>query len=530
VETQTTYSGNEPGRSYEELPYESGPHYPTHPDCLATIATLMGMRPAEVGCARVLELGCGNGGNLIPMAATLPQSRFLGVDLSPRHIADGVALIQKVGLDNIELRAANLLDVSDDIGTFDYIICHGVYSWVPAAVRDKILCICRDQLAPQGVAYISYNTYPGWHFRGVAKDMLHFHTRHLQHPAERLAEARGLLNFLVQSIPDNQSPYARVIRSEAEEFQREPDYYLVHEFLDEVNQPFYFYQFIEAAAEKGLQFLAEAWHHTWVNDLPPQVEQTIRDISPNLVHVEQYLDFLQQRTFRRTLLCHDSVTISRVPAVEQVLDMSVSAMAWPIEDAHQDSASDILRFRTAVNQVITTNHPAAKSVFLRLWELHPRCTAVRDLFAHVRSELDRRALPLPRKDEDLVNLLVRCFLANSLMLHVHPPQFASVLSNRPEAPALCRVQAGLGQAVANRWHRPVKLNELDRQVLVRLDGKHSRRQLVEEIGQLLDDHAFAAETQRPAAHDAPWPPDGAAPEGLVDVSLQRLLSHAFLIA
>ena len=209
METLIRHPGYHEGLSYEQLPYESGPQYPTHPNCLATVATLMGMQPPDVGHARVLELGCGNGGNLIPMAATLPDSRFLGIDLSPRHISQGVTWIRMAGLDNIELRAANLLDLSGELGQFDYIICHGVYSWVPAPVREKILCICRDQLTSQGVAYISYNTYPGWHFRGIAKDMLHFHTRHLEDPEQRLAEARGLLNFLVQSIPDNETPYAQ---------------------------------------------------------------------------------------------------------------------------------------------------------------------------------------------------------------------------------------------------------------------------------------------------------------------------------
>ncbi|MHB8971793.1 MAG: methyltransferase regulatory domain-containing protein, partial [Pirellulaceae bacterium] len=358
----------------------------------------------------------------------------------------------------------------------------------------------------------------------------HFHTRHLEQPEQRLAEARGLLDFLVQSIPDNETPYARVIRSEAEGFQHEPDYYLVHEFLDEINQPFYFYQFAEAAAEKGLQFLAEAWHHTRLDDLPPQVQQTIRDISPDLIHIEQYLDFLRQRTFRRTLLCHDSIALSRSPAMDQLVEMSVSAMAWPLDEAAPDPASDVMRFRTTVNQVITTNHPAVKMVFMRLWELHPRSVAVRELLAEVRIALDRLAQPVPLKDEDLAGLLVQCFLSNSLMFHVHPPRFASELSDLPEASAFCRIQAGLGPAVVNQWHRLCELNELDRQVLVRLDGKHNRQRLVEEIWPLVQGGELTADMLQVAAPERLWPAGSGDLEGFVDVSLQRLLSHAFLSA
>ena len=126
-------------------------------------------------------------------------------------------------------------------------------------------------------------------------------------------------------------------------------------------------------------------------------------------------------------------------------------------------------------------------------------------------------------------MLVRCFLSNSLMFHVHPPRFASELSDMPDASAFCRVQAGLGAAVANQWHRQFELNELDRQVLVRLDGKHDRQHLVEEIGQLVADGTLTAEMLQEAAPEVPWSAGDDDLGGYVDVSLQRLLSHAFLI-
>jgi len=139
--------------SYDELPYGDQAFYYTHPDWLATIATLFGMQPAAVDRCRVLELGCGSGGNLLPMAESLPESRFLGIDLSPRQVSSGQATIQKLGLRNIELKAMSITDVNTEMGQFDYVICHGVYSWVPEPVQDKILAICKENLAPPGLAY-----------------------------------------------------------------------------------------------------------------------------------------------------------------------------------------------------------------------------------------------------------------------------------------------------------------------------------------------------------------------------------------
>jgi methyltransferase-like protein len=263
-----------------------------------------------------------------------------------------------------------------------------------------------------------------------------------------------------------------------------------------------------------------------LDDLPPQVQQTVRDISPDLIHIEQYLDFLRKRTFRRTLLCHASIPLSRAPTMEQVLGMSTSALAWPLED--QDANSETIRFRTAINQVITTNHPLAKAIFYRLWELHPQSIPIAELIAEVRAGLDRRAKPF--SDQDFAALLVQCFLSNSLMFHVHPPRFMSELSHKPCASTFCRAQARLSAVVTNQWHRQIELNELDRHVLVRLDGQHDRQRLVEEIGQLVADNTLTDEVLQAAAPQVSWPPVGGELGGVIDVSLQRLLTHALLIA
>src|SRR5262249_13699905 len=154
----------------------------THPDRLATVATLFGMRPAAVDCCRVLELGCAAGGNLIPMAQALPGSSFLGIDLSARQVAEGAKVVAALGLTNVALRRQRILDVDESWGTFDYILCHGVSSWVPAPVQDRILHICSANLAPAGVAYVSYNTYPGWHLSGMIRDMMCYHARRYATP------------------------------------------------------------------------------------------------------------------------------------------------------------------------------------------------------------------------------------------------------------------------------------------------------------------------------------------------------------
>ena len=149
------------------------------------------METADPTSARVLELGCADGGNLIPMAWYLPKARFLGVDRAAGSLATGRAIADRLALSNLELRQADIADLDPaSLGLFDYILIHGVWSCVPFAIQEQILRLCGACLAPQGIAYVSYNTLPGWHPRSMVRDFLRYHTRLIRDPAIRLAARR----------------------------------------------------------------------------------------------------------------------------------------------------------------------------------------------------------------------------------------------------------------------------------------------------------------------------------------------------
>src|SRR5262249_10588725 len=193
-------------------------------------------------------------------------------------------------------------EVDEGLGTFDYVLCHGVYSWVPPGVQDAILRACARNLAPNGVAYVSYNPYPGWHLRRPVRDLLRYHTRHRGEPAARLAAARGLLRRLDGGVRGQQGPPARLLGQELDLLERQGDSYLFHEHLEEVNEPVYFLEFARRAAGRGLRYLAEAELRGMMPDgHPPEAQQALRAASPDLIPLEQYLDFLRNRTVRQTL-------------------------------------------------------------------------------------------------------------------------------------------------------------------------------------------------------------------------------------
>lgn len=192
MDTQT----HEIARAYDQVPYTSRPFPQSQPRHLAALGQLFGLAPPDVSTAHVLELGCASGGNLIPLAVSNPHAQFIGIDLSPLQIAQGQKRIERLGLKNIRLITMSISDVTRGLGTFDYIICHGVYSWVPAAVRDAILRVSHDNLSDHGIAYISYNVFPGWRLRGVLRDAMLFHGETSDRPAERLSLGRDFLTQL----------------------------------------------------------------------------------------------------------------------------------------------------------------------------------------------------------------------------------------------------------------------------------------------------------------------------------------------
>src|SRR4051812_4905588 len=129
-----------PPTVYDDVPYSNHPYAQTHPDRLATVAILHGLEPPDPFHARVLEVGCGAGGNLLAMAAATPGIRAVGVDLSRASVEAGRAAASAIPLTNVELHEADVRALTAaPLGGFDYIIAHGLYSRVPPDAQDALL-------------------------------------------------------------------------------------------------------------------------------------------------------------------------------------------------------------------------------------------------------------------------------------------------------------------------------------------------------------------------------------------------------
>ena len=473
--------------SYDDVPYPGIALSMTFPERLAVQARLFGLQTPPVPSCRVLELGCGTGMNSISMAYLLPGAEIVGIDQSGTQIAQGQQLIDQLGLKNIALRQGNILDLDESLGIFDYIVAYGVFSWVNSAVRERIVAICRQQLAPNGVALISYNTFPGWHMRGLAREMMLFHSRRFAASGEQAAQARALLSFRVDATDRMSRPgselevYHKVLLREQELLHDKPDYYLVHEHLEGENHPVYLYEFVDLVASYGLQYLADVRLSTMLpGTLPPDIGARLDAFAPNAVAVEQYMDFLLNRTFRQSLVCQGEVELDRTLRPERLFDLYVGSSVRPL---FSEEGGPVRFTVPGTGTTLSVRHPISRAAMLHLIDQWPQMVHFEHLLAAARAGVDDEAYLQEEHNAEqeayaLAEMLLKCYTIDIIELQTCPPPLTLTLNERPRASALARSLAHDSGEVVNLRHEMVELDAPCTYLLRFLDGQHDRAALL----------------------------------------------------
>lgn len=474
---------------YDEVPFPSQPLPQSHPDRLAAIATLFGMQPPAVDHCRVLELGCASGGNLIPMADRHPESTFLGIDYSQRQIAAARHSADGLGLSNLELRQASIADLGDDLGKFDYIISHGVFSWVAPAVQDKILTLCQRLLNEQGVAYVSYNIFPGWHLRSILREVLWRHAPPGGATNERLARARSLLQFLSTALGQQPSPFAELLKREVDTIRDQPEGYLCHEDFETENHPLYFHEFVARAAASGLQYLGEAALATmFVSSFGPTVERHVMGLADGAVSAEQHLDVLRNRAFRQTLLCHQGISLARHVTPDRLQKLYVYGLLRPQNVPPDLKTTAVESFTDPNGRTISSPAPVVKAALYHLGAQWPRAVSFDELVS-AAAKLVGNGTPAvisPNQREGLGHNIVQCVANGMIELFSAPDSFVTAVSRQPRASRLARVEAHSSKRVTNRRHTQLTLDDASRNILRFLDGEHDHEALLRELVAAVD--------------------------------------------
>ncbi|MBL8850000.1 MAG: methyltransferase regulatory domain-containing protein [Planctomycetaceae bacterium] len=488
--------------SYNDVPYPSMPVRGSHPDRLHAVASLCGLSPAPVDACRVLELGSSDGGNLVPLAEALPNSTFLGLDNSSRQIDDGREIVRELGLTNIRLECRDLIEPTPDLGEFDYIICHGVYSWVPPPVQERILQICGAHLAPHGVAFVSYNTQPGWHLRGMVREMMLYHVAEFADPQDRISQSQAFLDFMVRFAPNPDKAYARLLRDEMERLRDRPRTYLFHEHLEDCNQPIYFHEFMSRASAAGLQYLSDdTLPSAWNTQIHADAVQLLAGLGDDVIRREQYLDFLQGCAFRRTLLCPAAANISRVPDAEVLRRGYLSAALKPSTPIEDLASNDVVEFRTPDGPTADMSGPIVKAAAVILGEQWPRSLHFHELLQQAAEKLRGTAEAQPQDESLLFGDMLKCVAAGLVDFRLSPDRFVSRVSDRPRTTRGALRSSARGEAATSLVHSPVGLNPVHRQVLRRLDGRHDVQALLAALEQDVRNGDLKIEANDGAAND-----------------------------
>lgn len=465
--------------TYDELPYISKSFSQTHPSFLKAVCSLFDLDTPAVETANILEIGCSFGGNIIPVAQHFPKANIVGLDLSKKQISVGQQAIKAMGLENIELLQQDIAAYQVPAKKFDYIICHGVYSWVPAEVREAIFQVIFDGLSDNGVAIVSYNTYPGWKISEVYRDSMSYRSQPVEDIREKIKYGFGMLDFLKDHLP-KESPWGVAIDQHYDHIRQADSSYLAHEYFEMVNEPCYFHQFMKLAQDKGLSFVAEA---DFQNHFFPPValdeesnQALKREAGGDLIKLEQLSDFLSNRKFRQTLLTRKQLSQSFDMAGKQLAHDVLSELYIQgsfFKEQNQQTQQNNWKSVQTSNTTAFIEMPVTDFIFNQLNLLQGKAIKVGDLWEFSQSNTDGfdKTIFFNTIAEIILRRVVkiRSTAVTWDLENQDKPQVSETnrklfkwMKENPDTVSLSTV-----------FHDPIQLDIIADELLPILDGKHS---------------------------------------------------------
>ncbi|MGR3501255.1 methyltransferase domain-containing protein [Pseudaestuariivita sp.] len=460
AETEGREVAIDTGADYEALPYVSHPIAETQPAHLAALAQLAGLTAPDVPRARVLELGCASGGNLLPLALRFPEASFTGIDLSPRHVAEGRALRDAVGAPNLTLTKGDIAAPGAVSGTFDYILCHGVFSWVPEATQQALLALIARHLAPSGLAYVSYNVRAGWHARGLVRDIFRAGDDPSEPPHARVAAAKARFAHVVQAS-DAETPYGAELRAQSAALVGASTTYLMAEYLAADNCPFAFPEFVSTAKTHGLAYVCDARPASHVRDLTAVTSGTDFTAAAHL------RDLATGRAHRQSVLAHAAHMPDHIaPSPNRLAGLHLSTTLR----IDRSAASDRTHLRTADGHAIQTNDTDLAQALDALGASTPDTIPFQDFIANAKDQAGQ---------DRLASAALRLAMAGHVNLSTAPHRSQPAETNRPEVWTLARAQLAAGQDwVTSQSHTAVTLDPIAQTIVPLIDGTRTQDDLI----------------------------------------------------
>ena len=469
---------------YDSVKYPTAVFAEIRPDALGAMAALHGVTPERISDCRVLELGCGDGASLLSIAYAMPQSECVGIDLSEPRIAEANAYAKQIGVSNARFEHADVMEFdAERFGKFDFIVAHGLYSWVPDLVRERVLWIYKNCLVPNGVGFISYNTLPGWYLKKIIRDGGRFINGDSQGSFEAADRAVEFIR-MAQSAALTGTIYSTVLAEELKGAENSAREALFHDELADVNNAFYFADFASQLTDAGLAFLTESdpiMHFT--GRMGQKANEYLRELPEDPIRREQCLDFFRGTRFRSTLICLPEQN-PQYDANTSALDaLYFSSAAKPAKEQSDLCDGSSVEFVTENDSHFSTNFGFTKMFLGYLGNAYPRPVPFDEVVAMLREsseDADGFDEMLNVFRQHMIGLIhanvvdVRCFAA----------KVAEYVSDRPKASAFARWQAAHGMRyVTTLTGRNIQMeDETARRLLTALDGTRTLSEAVAFAG------------------------------------------------
>jgi SAM-dependent methyltransferase len=372
--------------SYDELPYQCLPIEWTAPERLAVASLLHGGPRCPIDGYTVLELGCGDGSNLLPQAYYRRHARFVGVDGARSQIEIAKSSMSELALSNVEFIHSDFLDVDDKLsGQFDYIIGHGIFSWVSQRARDALLQVCAKRLRGGGLLYLNYNANPGWKVRGMVRDFLLAQTAEVTSLRDRAEAAQDVAAKIVASLPDGDHAYSRLLANEFRFVCENHISYVAHEYLAADNQSYWRSEFLSLARLHGFEYVADADFNYSSGRLSESLVPTL--VSQRIAgrSIDDTVDLLCYRQLHSPILTNARLT-RLAPSVDEFADLLVASCLEPCALAEAGNPM----FQHPSGYQVEAKEHVIRIALDRLWTLWPRGLPIGEVFAdvdHVRQDL-----------------------------------------------------------------------------------------------------------------------------------------------
>jgi SAM-dependent methyltransferase len=492
---------------YDQRPYTEHAYAETHPSRIAAVARLSRWTAPPVATAHILELGCGRGGNLLPMAAGLPQAKLVGIDASAGQVDVARRIAGEAGLENVTFTRARFGAMEIEAGAYDYVICHGVLSWIPATERAGLLERIARALRRGGVACVSFNVLPGWYDRLAARDWLRFSAASLDAKVEGAVSS---LAWLGSQLSPEHADARRRLEAAGRRIDETGPTYAFHEYLAPEHHPLLVGAFLEEASAAGLGYLGDAIPSATALDLLP-ADARERALALDPVAAQQLVDFVRHTSFRRALLVRANGVRDAMPAPAEldpaaIRSLRVASRLHPREAVAPGASQESFAHR---DEVVHVSDPAARRALHELATAAPRSLHF--------DEIAHRSLSTvtPESLRGLASELFDVWLATgALDLFEHELTLRSNAGERPVACPVARWHAQHGGVVTNRLHEEVHIPDaIVRWVLARLDGTRTVLDLAREARALYANAAVS---------DAEF-------DALVRASVERLVACGLVI-